>query len=342
MNLEFECHSSFNMPLNREWSELLPQSICHVPFLDPDYLSLWWETRGGGEWQNECQLVLITARDAGRLVGIAPLFYTPDFKGSPRLMLLGSVEVSDYLDFVVLPEYLSAFCEQLIPFLRQLPLPEWRVLDLYNLFETSPTIEALRQSAHKMEKRVEVERVYRCPQIALPGDWEQYLASVDKKQRHEIRRKMRRLENAGFVTRWYRVDSNHHLDEEFDAFVKLMEFDEEKKRFLTPQMRQFMRGVVHWAHQKGILHLAFLEIDGIKAAAYLAFDMLNRLWVYNSGIHPDFWDFSPGWVLVAYQIQWANENRREAFDFMRGDEEYKYRFGAVDRYLDRVTVNFSN
>ncbi|WP_298006152.1 GNAT family N-acetyltransferase [Anaerolinea sp.] len=342
MNLEFEFHSSFTMPLNREWSALLPHSICHVPFLDPDYLALWWDTRGGGEWQDECQLVLVTARDAGRLVGIAPLFYTPNFKGKPRLMLLGSVEVSDYLDFVVLPEYLSAFCEQLLPFLRQLPLPEWHVLDLYNLFETSATIETLKQSAGKIGKSIEIERAYRCPQISLPGDWEQYLASVDKKQRHEIRRKMRRLENAGFETRWYRVENGDHLDEEFDSFVKLMEFDEEKKRFLTPRMRQFMRGVVHWAYQKGILHLAFLEIDGIKAAAYLAFDMLNRLWIYNSGINPDFGDFSPGWVLVAYQIQWANEQHREAFDFMRGDEEYKYRFGAVDRYLDRVTINFSN
>lgn len=342
MNLEFDCHSSFSPQLIREWSELLPKSTCHVPFLDPDYLAIWWETRGGGEWQKECQLVLITARYQGQLVGIAPLFYTPDFRGSPRLMLLGSVEVSDYLDFVVLPEYLEDFCEQLLPFVRQLSLPQWEMLDLYNLFETSPTLQALTQTAQRMGGSVQTERAYRCPQILLPGDWEQYLATLDKKQRHEVRRKIRRLETSGFNTRWYRVEDGKHLEEEINAFIQLMEFDEAKKRFLTPPMRQFMKQVIRWAHQKGILHLAFLEIDGIKAAAYLAFDMLNRLWIYNSGINPGFWDFSPGWVLVAYQLQWANEHRREAFDFMRGDEEYKYRFGAVDRFLDRLIITLPN
>lgn len=341
MNLEFECHSSFSMQLTHEWSELLPRSICHVPFLDPEYLSIWWETRGGGEWQEECQLFIITARHEGRLVGIAPLFYTPEFKGMPRLMLLGSVEVSDYLDFIVLPEYVSAFCEQILPFIRQISLPQWQALDLYNLFETSPTIPVLTQSALKMGGTFQVERAYRCPQISLPGDWEQYLSSLDKKQRHEIRRKIRRLETSGFNPRWYRVENGENLEEDINSFVQLMEFDEDKKRFLTPRMRQFMREVIRWAHRKGILHLAFLEIDGVKAAAYLAFDYLNRLWIYNSGINPAFWEFSPGWVLVAYQLQWANDHRREAFDFMRGDEEYKYRFGAVDRYLDRVILQLN-
>lgn len=338
MNLKFECHSSFSLQLNREWSELLPNSICHVPFLDPDYLSIWWETRGGGEWQDECQLVLITARHEERLVGIAPLFYTPEFKGSPRLMLLGSVEVSDYLDFIVLPEYLSIFCEQLLPYLHQLSLPEWHVFDLYNLFETSPTIQALNQTVKAMGGTIQTERAYRCPQIHLPGNWEQYLSSLDKKQRHEIRRKIRRLETSGFNARWHRVENEDGLEQAIDDFIRLMEFDEDKKRFLTPRMRLFMKRVIQWAHQKGILHLAFLEIDGAKAAAYLAFDMLNRLWIYNSGINPAFWEFSPGWVLVAYQLQWANEHHREAFDFMRGDEEYKYKFGAVDRFLDRLII----
>jgi len=117
-----------------------------------------------------------------------------------------------------------------------------------------------------------------------------------------------------------------------------MEQDADKARFLTPEMRAFMHSVICWAHQEGILHLAFLEINGKKAAAYLAFDYLNRLWVYNSGINREFNEFSPGWVLLGYQLKWANENKREAFDFMRGDEEYKYRFGGVDRYLDRITV----
>jgi CelD/BcsL family acetyltransferase involved in cellulose biosynthesis len=60
--------------------------------------------------------------------------------------------------------------------------------------------------------------------------------------------------------------------------------------------------------------------------------------VYNSGINFEYSAFSPGWVLLGYLLQWANEHKRERFDFMRGDEDYKYRFGGVDRYIMRATV----
>jgi CelD/BcsL family acetyltransferase involved in cellulose biosynthesis len=49
-------------------------------------------------------------------------------------------------------------------------------------------------------------------------------------------------------------------------------------------------------------------------------------------------ELSPGWVLLAHVIQWCCENKRYEFDFMRGDEEYKYRFGGVNQYVMRVKL----
>jgi CelD/BcsL family acetyltransferase involved in cellulose biosynthesis len=49
-------------------------------------------------------------------------------------------------------------------------------------------------------------------------------------------------------------------------------------------------------------------------------------------------ELSPGWVLLTHQLQWAGEHGRDEFDFMRGDEEYKYRFGGVERHVMRITV----
>ena len=77
-------------------------------------------------------------------------------------------------------------------------------------------------------------------------------------------------------------------------------------------------------------------MNGDPAAAYLNFDYSNCVWVYNSGLSPTFMDLSAGWVLLGHLIKWANENQRVEFDFMRGQEEYKYRFGAVDRYVVRA------
>lgn len=99
-----------------------------------------------------------------------------------------------------------------------------------------------------------------------------------------------------------------------------------------------MRSAVHTAFQGGWLQLIFMEIGGEKAAAYLNFDFGNRIWLYNSGINFKFNYYSPGWVLLAYLIQWSIENGREVLDFMRGDETYKYRFGGVDRFVHRVQI----
>ena len=82
-----------------------------------------------------------------------------------------------------------------------------------------------------------------------------------------------------------------------------------------------------------------MEINGEKAAAYLSFDFGNRLWVYNSAIDPRFNALSPGWVLLGYLLRWAIENKRAAFDFLRGGEDYKFRFGAAAEKIFRVQVS---
>lgn len=335
--MDLTLHTTFPTDIEAEWNRLVEQNHVHVPFLRYGYQHAWWQTRGGGEWP-EGRLAIVIAREKGQLVGIAPLFHTPHHQGQSRLMLLGSVEVTDYLDLIVEQGRLDEFVRALLGFLPSAGLPPWTNLDLYNLFEDSPLKPAIRQAAAGSGWQVEVQRVYHCPYIPLPGDWEAYLAGIDKKQRHEIRRKIRRLEASGVPSRWYIVKEEGDLDDEITAFTHLMEQDAEKAQFLTPAMRKFMRAVAWWAFREGMLHLSFLEIDGQKAAVYLAFDYLNHLWVYNSGINRSLMEYSPGWVLLGYQLQWANENKRRAFDFMRGDEEYKYRFGGVDRFLERITL----
>ena len=114
--------------------------------------------------------------------------------------------------------------------------------------------------------------------------------------------------------------------------------DADKAKFLTPAMRTQMHSIVQAAHKAGWLQLAFIEVNGEKAAGYLNFDYMNHIWVYNSGLDFRFSELSPGWVLLGNLLEWANEHQRKYFDFMRGDEEYKYRFGAIDRRVMRLTV----
>lgn len=324
-------------PLAEEWNELLQNSASHVPFLRFNYLMSWWKTLGGGEWP-QGELNVVTARHPdGSLAGVAPLFLTQNRQGEPALMLLGSIEISDFLDIIARPEDIPGFVNGLLDFLCALPIP-WQVLDWYNLVDSSPTLPVLKEAALRQNCSIDLEPLQHCPYIPLPSDWETYLSRIDKKQRHEIQRKMRRVEENGLPVRWYIVEDPVSLDAEIDQFLDLMAQDPEKDRFLTTNMRSQMRSIIHTAFREGWLQLAFIEINREKAAGYLNFDYQNHIWVYNSGLNLRYRELSPGWVLLGYLLQYSIEHRRESFDFMRGDEDYKYRFGAVDRRVIRATI----
>jgi CelD/BcsL family acetyltransferase involved in cellulose biosynthesis len=324
--------------LAQEWNDLLQRSASHVPFLRHEFLSAWWRTLGGGEWP-QGDLYVVTARDGSeRLHGIAPMFLTHNRESEAALMLLGSIEVADYLDVIAPQADLDDFISLLFEHLHGPQAPKWRVLDWYNLLEDSPTLKVLQSAAGEFGWNYSSERMEHCPYVPLPGDWDAYLAGIDKKQRHEIRRKMRRAERYPHPVRWYILQDESRLEADMDDFFDLMAQDPSKERFLTGSMKDYIFSAVQAAFQGGWLQLAFLEVGGRKAAGYLNFDYNNQIWLYNSGFDFSYGSLSPGWVLLGHLLKWANEQGREVFDFMRGDETYKYRFGGVDRFVVRARV----
>lgn len=345
--MEFELHrdAAVFTRLHDEWNALVERCATQVLFLRAEYLAAWWSGRGGGEWP-QAELALVTARDeAGALVGIAPLFQATNREGRPALLLVGSIEISDYLDFIVARGNAAEFCTGLLTRLTAPDAPEWEVLDLYNLPEASPTRAALAQAAAQRGWSASEQLMQPVPVINLPGDWETYLTTmVEKKERQEIKRKIRRAEGGDDKVTWYMItgdaalDGGRDLAAEAEAFIEMMSHNPEKAAFLTPAMREQMRAVTLAMGQAGWLRLAFLEVNGEKAAAYLLFDYANRLWIYNSAIDPRFNALSPGWVLLGYLLAWAIESKRAAFDFLRGDEDYKFRFGAVAGKIYRLQI----
>ena len=321
------------------WNDLLEKNISQVPFLAFEYLQAWWETRGGGEWPRESEMVIITATEDDRLLGVAPLFFAQNLDGKPALMFIGAIEVSDFLDFLVRPDDLTEFLAGLLDFLENSEdLPAWDALDLHNLLEGSPTLPALAAEAQRRGWDHEQTRLQPSPFIPLPGDFDAYLAQIDKKQRHEIRRKMRKVEQSLVEAAYYVTSDAESLTVDTQAFIDMMAQDPSKKAFLTDAMVEHLHKTAQVMLDKGWLHLAFLTLDGNKAAGNFSFIYNNRLWLYNSAWEWEYREFSPGWVLLTHLLQWANENGIEEFDFMRGDEAYKYKFGGQDRYVCRVLV----
>jgi len=337
--IQYTLHKDFSEINAQEWNDLLKNSVSDTPFLRYEYQQAWWEHRGGGEW-TQAELVLVSAREDEKLIGIAPLFIS-EYDGQSALLLIGSIEISDYLDLIVRMDDHARFIAGLLDFLASSVTDTWRGIDWYNLPDSSPTLAALKAESTQRGWTHHEEMYRPTPRITLNGEFDEYLGRVEKKQRHEIRRKMRRAEESGRDVRWF-ISDMADVEAEIDAFLGLMEQDQNKAGFLHEPMRAQMRAIIRAAHENGWLWLAFLEADGQRIAANLNFDYNNKLWGYNAGVNRAFMDLSPGWVLLSYVLQWCCEKKRTEFDFMRGDEEYKYRFGAVNQYVMRVKITVTS
>jgi CelD/BcsL family acetyltransferase involved in cellulose biosynthesis len=337
--MEIRIHTDILHPELYEWDELLSQSATDVPFLKRGFLANWCSCWGGGEWPADTEVMVFSGWENGKLAGLAPMFLTKSEKEGHILRFLGAEEISDYLDFIVQPADIHLFLHAWLTSLDSENSEPIRTVSLVNIPLDSPSLPALQTIASELGWSIQTEKAYHTPVIPLAATWDDYLAGIDKKQRHEIRRKLRRVEENAESAAWRIVDEAHTLNYEFESLFALMETEIEKQKFLTPAMREQMRRIFKWAFDEGFLQLSFLEINGDKAAAYCCFDYNLRIYVYNSGFNMEYSEYSPGWVLLSYLIQHAIQEGKTHFDFMRGDETYKYRFGGVDGFVTRVNLS---
>lgn len=321
--------------LAKEWNELLHRSAADTIFLTLEFQRTWWQCLGEGE------LLILAVRDDddGKLVGIVPLFATTNSQGQRVLATVGCVDVADYLDFIVAQGLEDVVYAALVDYLADPNALSWDLLNLCNIHQDSPTLDILPALTEARGWTVSTARDDVCPMIQLPGTWEEYVEMLEGKQRREIRRKLRRAGGES-AQNWYIVGQEHNLETEVGAFLDLMAASApDKADFLTPRMRDFFYQLTRVTYDAGWLQLVFLQVGGRNAAAYLNFVYNNRVLVYNSGLDwRTFPKLGAGIILTAHSIRHAIEQGREAFDFMRGDERYKYQFGGRDAEVRRLLV----
>ena len=320
--------------LASEWNPLVRRAPIDHIFYTWEWQCTWWDAYQPGK------LLILGCRADNRLVGIAPLFIV-NADGQRRAQIIGCVDVTDYLDFIVdeghLQQVFSAFADFLAA-----NRAEFDLLDLCNIPFDSPTRHWLPGLLEARGFQTEVEQQEVCPVIELPGNWQGYLGLLDKKQRHEVRRKIRRAQGSEKVIDWYIVNGCHNLDDEVAQFVRLMAAsDKDKAEFLQNSKNlRFFKNIVPLLQERGWLQLNFLTVDEERAAAYINFVYGDRVMVYNSGLdHQDFADLSPGIVLLAYNIRHAIEEGFQFYDFLRGDEAYKYRMGGRDTAVMNIRAS---
>jgi CelD/BcsL family acetyltransferase involved in cellulose biosynthesis len=316
--------------LRTDWEDLEQRAAEDNIFLTRLWQHAWWADLGRG------QLDLVTFRDHGRLVGLAPT-YQEKVGGFPAVRFGGGLEVSDYLGMLVEPGYERAvgraFLEHCL---------EWQglVLDFHFLRADGVTVRALTAAARDLDRRYIQEDEEVSPYIELTGDWETYLATLNKKNRHELRRKRRRLEEAGgWTITETRLDT---LAADLETFFDLhARSSRAKQDFLTEEVKTFFRHICRHLQQAGWLSLRILEHRGRPLAAVLGFVYRGKLLLYNSGYDPEQNALSPGFALMTEEVRLAIDYGLAEVDFLRGDEKYKYDLGARDRQLVHLTVELT-
>jgi CelD/BcsL family acetyltransferase involved in cellulose biosynthesis len=309
------------------WQTLHAASALRSPFLSWTWQTEWVRAFAPGD---RLEIRRVTD-DAGRLLGLLPLHEVEP----GVLRLLGGVDVSDYLDLLAETGREAEVWAALLA-ARPATRPLW---DLHAVPAASPTVLRLPELAleHGAEVAVAVEE--RCPILELPATWETYLAGLSGKHRHEMLRKMRRLEREVPAARAVGLDSRAEVEARFGDFLALHRSSRVgKARFMDDRMEAFFRRVAGLLAEAGGFRLWLLDAPGGPLASFLTLEWDGTVGLYNSGFRPEAAALSPGLVLLTHVVRDAIERGRRRFDFLRGEERYKYEFGPTPQDVYTVRI----
>ena len=352
------------------WDALAARNPWSTPFSSWAFQRAWWDAYSANA--HDETIVVCPSSPGGEPIAIVPLMHRHEVEpgdeliqtklrhgGSPDLtavaptataIFFGASYHADYATILADAADLPRVSDAVAAALADRPgMEPWDVVDLRRLRCGDPAADALaaaiRARADADSWLVDVEREDVCPVVTLPVgvDIETYLNGLGKKTRHEIRRKVRRAEAVGPIRLAASVDPLADLDTFIDLHQKRWGVDG-----LFPdtpggeQSRVLVRRMFELSGLDGPIRLSFLWVGDRRIAAGIHVEHDNGYLFYNAGIDPDARDLSPGVVLVYAYIAQALERGITRFDFLRGDEPYKYEWGAEDEPVQRILVQRRN
>ena len=286
-------------------------------FVSPPWLEVWWK-----EFGQRADLYLYAIKEGGAIIGVAPLLLQGE-----EAFFIGSDDVCDCLDFVVVPGAEQGFFSI---FLDDLSKKAINRLNLRLLRPDSTVLTHLVGLAKERGYQVSCKAEDVSLELDLPPTWDQYLGLLNRKQRHEVRRKIRRLWERGDVN--YRiVEDRDSVEVAIDLFLGLFQKSkEEKESFLTTERESFFRSLARSMAQAQLLRIGILELDKRPVAATMGFDYNDMVYLYNSGYDPQYSFLSVGLISKILCIKDSIERGKKRFDFLKGAEVYKYRLGGKE------------
>ncbi len=312
--------------VRNEWLELWRASQRATAFQSPQWLFAWWKY-----FADKRELCVFTAHRNGNLVGIAPLCIDSVVEGGIiEARFIGS-GISDYLDFVLADTQSSEIAGAMLDAI--FASTHLDVLTLESLPADSPVL----RTPSRFDSVVVPQDV--CPVLTLKSP-NRADPSFDTEALRKFRYYRRRLERTGECV--IEAAGPQSFPTFFDALLRLhrerWSLRAELGVLNNSSITQLHREVASQFLEEGNLRLHLLTLDGHAAAAFYGFHHARKTMYYLGGFSPEFKHLNVGTVIVGDAIERAAQEGASEFDFLRGDESYKYAWGATNRLTYRRTI----
>ena len=310
--------------LREEWKSLALKCPTATPFQTPEWLLTWWEFFGSGE------LLVFAFREEGRLVGLAPLFILP-WNGRRQVTLIGS-GLSDYLDFLFVPGRAPECLAQLFAYLHEIrsswDLCDWQDLPVDSVLLKSAAVDAIPHVWTTDSA---------CSRLSLPPCDTIFEQSLPHGLRRNLRRYTQHLERCGPVRLIVDRQGSSESISALLRFHRERRLDHSEAPF-SDQTGDFVETVCARFAAAGKLRVFELHCGDCLAAGIVAFAMKRRAYGYLTAFNSEYERFSPGALLLRRAISRSIDEGLTCFDFLRGDESYKFNFGAEHSANFRLTA----
>lgn len=239
-------------------------------------------------------------------------------KSGTTLIFSGGKEVADYADFIGTEANKKAALPALIAYLKDHGITH---ITLENVPQDSQTLLYFQTIATSLP-HCEIKTEDTTPKLILPTTWEEYLGTLSRKHRHELRRKVRKFQENNPKAHYVR--SADTLQDSEQLFM-LMRQDARKRAFFDSKMEAFFKELLRTFPKEAIID--FICVDNNCAATIFCFYYNKTVFLYNSGLDIRRYP-GAGFYLKAKSIEKAIENNMKEYNFLQGNERYKYELGG--------------
>lgn len=310
--------------LRDEWTALLQYSSHGDPFLSWEWIATWWHHFG-----SRYELVLITVREEGSLVGLAPLMVQPQRICGLYLRVLTSIgypppDVSGFLT-------LSNRCDVTRAIVDYLATNN-TIWEAIQLNEFPNNIFSDEQNLKKLEAFCTIDiPTSRHWFILMNGpDWDAYHIQLPARVRKDLRRCRRRLEELGEIGFMrYTGDQFHpdHMESVFDINSR----SHHPGNYRIGSQRDFHRHLGRAMQEAGWIDMSFLLLDGNPIAYQYGFVYRQRASIWRTGFDHSYRIYAPGKLLLLEYLQDSYQRGILDIDWLRGDHNYKLEWLAEPR-----------